>query len=265
MFNSLRHGLALLLAFATPTLAEDDSDLAKKLSNPVSSLISVPFQLNYNSGYGTLDGNQTLLNIQPVIPVSISSDWNMISRTIMPVISQTAFVPGQEDVSGFGDITQSLFYSPKAPTKGGLIWGIGPAFLLPTASDESLGTGKFGIGPTAVALVQKNGFTVGALANHIWSVAGDEDRADVNATYLQPFLSYTTKKATSFTINTESTYDWETEQWSVPINLTVGQIVKLGGKPVQITAGARYWAQSPEGGAEGWGGRFVVTYLFPKG
>jgi hypothetical protein len=163
-----------------------------------------------------------------------------------------------------GDITQSLFFSPKEPTKcGGLIWGAGPVFLVPSATDDLLGTEKFGIGPTAVVLKQAHGWTVGMLANHIWSVAGDDDRDDVNATFLQPFVSYTTKTHTSFTINTESTYDWERSQWTVPINVQVSQVLKIGSQPISLLLGGRYFAEGPDGTPD-WGIRFGILLLFPK-
>jgi hypothetical protein len=262
--NSLRYLATATAALVLPQAAlADDADLAKQLSNPISSLISVPFQLNYNSGYGDGSGNQTVLNIQPVIPFKLNADWNLISRTIVPIINQTDILPGSGTQSGLGDTTQSFFFSPAKPTEGGLIWGVGPVFLLPTGSDPLLTSGKWGVGFTAVGLKQSKGWTVGMLMNHIWSVAGDADRADVNSSYFQPFLSYTTPKATSYTLNTESTYNWESDTWSVPINFTIGQVVKLQGKPVSITLGARYWATGPDTGPQGWGARFVVTYLFP--
>ena len=136
--------------------------------------------------------------------------------------------------------------------------------LIPTATDDDLGGEKWGLGPTAVALKQAHGFTYGILANHIWSVAGASDRSDISATYLQPFFAYTTKTFTSFTINTESTYDWEDDQWSVPINFMVSQILKIGSQPVSLQAGPRYWAESSDSSPEGWGFRFTFTLLFPK-
>ena len=146
---------------------------------------------------------------------------------------------------------------------GGWIIGVGPVFPYPTATEDALGSGKWGIGPTAVVLRQDGPWTYGILANHVWSFAGDADREDVNSTFLQPFLNYTTKTATTFGLNTESTYDWERDRWTVPINATVAQLVRIGRLPVSFTLGARYYAERPAGGPD-WGIRFEVTFLFPK-
>jgi hypothetical protein len=137
--------------------------------------------------------------------------------------------------------------------------------LLPTGGEDRLTADRWGLGPTAVVLKQQNGWTVGALANHIWSLAGDDDRRDISASLPQPFLSYTTKTLTTFGVNTESTYDWKSEEWSVPVNFMVTQMLKVGNQPLTLQAGARYWADSPQGaGPEGWGFRLSATLLFPR-
>lgn len=242
-----------------------ETELAKKLANPIASLISVPIQPNYDENIGRREeGSQWRTNIQPVIPFSISEDWNLITRTIIPLIDQEDIPFRGEDESGLGDSLASQFFSPKEPTSRGWIWGVGPVWLLPTATDDSLGGEQFGLGPTAVVLKQRGPWTYGALANHLWSVAGDDDRADVNATFLQPFLAYVTQTQTTFGLNTESTYDWESEEWSVPINLTVAQLFKIARQPMQIQTGTRYWADAPPAGPEGWGARIQLTFLFPK-
>jgi hypothetical protein len=257
-------GTLIVIFFTAPAFAQEE-DLAKKLANPVASLVSVPFQANYDENIGQdEDGSMWKINIQPVIPFTLNKNWNLISRTILPVIDQNDIPVDGEGESGIGDIVQSLFLSPKEPTSGGLIWGAGPVFLLPTASDEALGGEKWGIGPTAVVLKQQGPWTYGALVNHIESFAGDDDRADVSATFIQPFMSYITKTKTTIGLNTESTYDWENEEWSVPINFTVQQLLKVGKLPFQIGAGVRYWADSPDSGPEDWGARIQLTFLFPK-
>jgi hypothetical protein len=244
------------------------AELAKQVNNPVAALYSLPVQYNWNQKMGpTGDGMQAVTNIQPVLPFELNEDWNLISRTILPLIDQHGAAPdGLADKSGTGDTTQSFFFSPKLPTASGWILGAGPAILIPTGSDELLSSEQWGAGPTAVALKQSEGWTRGILANHIWGLDGSppDGKEKVNATYLQPFLVYTTHSYTSFGVNTESTYDWQSKEWSVPINLFVSQILKIGGQPLSIQAGPRYWADSPEDGAQGWGARAAVTLLFPK-
>ena len=273
-------GLALASAFAPlPAVAqESEGDLAKQALNPVAALISLPIKYDYNTNIGSTEqGNQSVLTVQPVIPLSIGADWNLISRTIIPGINQHNLRPGAGtpdglgDVAtgsgteeGLGDITQQIYFSPKKPTDSGWIWGAGPQVLLPTGGNK-MTAGKWGAGPTAVLLKQQNGWTYGFLVNQIWSVSSDSQKRDYSVSYVQPFLAYTTKMFTTVGINTESTYDWKASQWSVPVNLTLTQILKIRNQPLSLQVGTRYWADTPDGiGPKGWGYRFQLTLLFPK-
>ncbi len=247
----------------TPAPAEPDAgELAKKLSNPVASLISIPFQSNFDFKMGTGSGWRYTMNFQPVLPISLSPKWNMISRTIVPIIHQSNVSSAGKSESGIGDITQSLFFSPAEPKR--FIWAVGPVFLIPTATNDLLGTEKFGLGPTFLILKQDHGWTYGALTNHIWSVAGSDTRADVNSTFLQPILSYNTLDGWTYGLNAETSYDWVGNHWSVPIHASVSKLIKFGKHPVSIGGGMRCWANSPPGGPGGCGLRFIVTPLIPK-
>ena len=263
----MRQVVVIALAIGgLPTLAEAQEsadELAKKLSNPIASLISVPFQFNADFGVGPEDdGEAYTLNIQPVIPIHLTDDWNLISRTILPVVGREDVFPLDDSVWGLSDTLQSLFFSPVEPGPGGVIWGVGPALLLPTATDERLGTEKWGAGPTAVALLQEGPWTVGTLANHIWSYAGDDDRQDVSQTFIQPFVAYALGDGQTIGLNSESTYNWEAEEWTVPVNLQYTKVFTIGQQPMSFQFGGRYYPEKPEDGPD-WGLRATITFLFP--
>lgn len=260
---SLVCGLGVIISPALRAADDPSAELAKQLSNPVASLISVPFQGNADFGIGPNEATRFTLNVQPVIPLAITDDWNLIIRTIIPIVDAESPAAGVDDAAGLGDVLQSFFFSPKAPTADGWILGAGPVLLYPSATDDLLGAEQWAAGPTGLVLRQQNGWTYGALANHLWSYAGDGSRAEVNATFLQPFVSFTTKRQTTLGLNAESSYNWDACQWTVPVNLTVSQLVKIGGQPVQFFGGVRYYLDAPDGGPE-WGLRFGVTFLFPK-
>jgi hypothetical protein len=247
---------------AAPAGGEDAAELSKKLANPVSSLISFPIQTNFDFGMGTGSGWKMTMNIQPVIPVALNKEWNLISRTIIPIIHQGNVVAAGTSQNGLGDIVQSIFISPNKTEP--FIWGVGPVVLVPSATNQFLGGKQLGLGPTVVMLKQRKGWTVGALWNHIWRVAGGSGRRRVNADFIQPFLSYSTRDGWSYTLNTESTYDWTGNHWAVPIHFQIAKIVRFGKQPVSFGGAMRCWATSPSGGAEGCGLRIVVTGIFPK-
>ena len=250
----------------TPSAAPSgDAELAQELTNPLADLMTIPIQMNYDRGIGPLDDGWKLqANIQPVIPFALSENWNLISRTIVPVIYQDDIVPGAGSQFGLGDINQSLFLSPKKPTAGGVIWGAGPVLLLPTATENLLGAKKWGAGPSGVVLTMRGPWTIGVLANHIWSFAGDSDRQDISNTFLQPFVAYTWPTGWTVSLQSETTYNWKTEKWSVPVNVGVTKLVRLGKLPVSLQFGVGYWAESPANGPEGVRLRLQATLVLPK-
>lgn len=254
--------LGAMAAGITHAYADTDQELARKLANPISSLISVPFQSNYDCCFGPKDSYRYTLNIQPVVPFSLNEDWNLIVRTIVPIVYQQAPAAGFDNRFGLSDTEQSFFFSP-AQSVDGITWGVGPVFLWPTATNSELGTGKWGAGPTGVILKQQGGWTYGALANHIWSYAGHSDRDALSQSFLQPFLTYTFPDTTALNLSSETSYDWTSEQWTVPINAGISKVFKFGEQRVSIGVSARYYAEAPSDGPK-WGARFVTTFLFPE-
>ena len=245
--------------------ADFNADLAQELTNPVADLMTIPIQMNFDSNIGLQDqGEKLQTNIQPVIPFGLNEKWNLVSRTIIPVTYQNDIFPGAGSQFGLGDINMSLFFSPREPTSSGIIWGAGPIFYFPSATDSLLGAKKWGAGPTALALRMQGAWTYGALLNHIWSFAGDEDRIDINNTFMQPFVAYTTPTAWTVSLQSETTYNWEIERWSVPVNLAVAKLVWLGPLPVSLQAGVGYWLESPETGPEGFRFRLQANFVLPK-
>jgi hypothetical protein len=253
----------VLLLLHKPLLASD-AELAQQLSNPIADLISVPIQMNYDRDIGADDGSKLQANIQPVIPFSMNEEWNLISRTILPVIYQEDIFFDSGSQFGLGDMSLTVFFSPKKPTSSGITWGVGPIALFPTATEAELGGKKWGAGPSGVALMVRGPLTVGALVNHVWSFAGDSDRSDISNSFMQPFVAYTWPSAWTASLQSETTYNWETESWSVPVNLGVSKLVTIGKLPVSLQAGVGYWLDSPETGPEGFRFRLQVSFVLPK-
>ena len=260
--------LNLVIGFSVCPIvhADENSALAQELANPLASLISAPIQMNFDQDIGVNDqGSRITTNIQPVIPFDISQDWNLITRTVIPIVDQSDIYPGSGSQFGLSDIVMSLFFSPKKPTSGGLVWGVGPVFLLPTATDSLLGSDKWGAGPTAVALKVSGPWTYGGLANHIWSIAGDSNSNDISTTFIQPFAAYTWPSAWTASVQSETTYNWKTQEWAIPVNVSVSKLVRFGKLPVSLQGGIGYWFESPDTGPKGMRYRLQVTFVLPKG
>jgi hypothetical protein len=260
--------LTIFLLTALPVLAvaeETDAELAQELTNPLADLMSLPIQMNLDRNLGPWDdGTKVTTNVQPVIPFELNDDWNLITRTIVPVIDQDDLFPGAGSQFGLGDINASFFLSPRQPTDWGLTWGVGPVVLLPTATDDLLGGEQWGAGPTAVGLVVNGPWTVGLLANHIWSFAGNDDRDHVSNTFVQPFAAYTWPTAWTVSVQSESSYNWNADQWSIPVNSAVSKLVMFGKLPVSLQAGVGYWLESPDNGPEGFRFRLQATFVLPR-
>jgi len=258
-------GILLLAAAVVARSESADADLAQKLANPLANLISLPIQMNIDRDVGPgNDGTKVATNVQPVIPFDFSDGWSVISRTIVPIVYQKDVFPGAGSQFGLGDVNLSLFFSPKPPTVGGFIWGFGPVLLLPTATDSKLGGKKWGAGHAMVVLTTRGPWTVGALANQIWSFAGSGDRPDISSAFVQPFVAYNTPSAWTVAVQSESSYNWRTERWAVPVNVSVSKLVRFGKLPVSLQAGVGYWLESPPTGPEGIRYRLQVSLVLPK-
>ncbi|HET9831069.1 MAG TPA: hypothetical protein VFP91_05155 [Vicinamibacterales bacterium] len=249
---------------AQGTSSDDESEaLAKKLSNPISDLVSVPFQFNWEQKVGPLELSQFVLNVQPVIPFTLNPDWNLILRVIVPFVGQPPFFPGDLGEFGIGDMTTSFFFSPQS--KGGFTVGFGPAVVTPQSYQPTISSGKYSIGPTAVALNQSGKSTIGVLWNQVWSFAGDPRRRSVNQMFLQPFFAYQATKTITLTVQSETTADWNatTDNWTVPINFLISKLSSFGVFPASYQFGAGVYPVHPSLGPQ-WKIRANIVILLPR-
>ena len=237
-------------------------DLAKQLANPISSLVSVPFQFNWEQNVGPSDQTRFVLNVQPVMPFTLNEDWNLITRIIMPFVSQPPLFEGGSAAFGVSDILTSFFLSPSG---GGLIWGAGPVINLPSTTVPTLGTEKWSAGPTVVALKQSGPWTYGALWNQLWSFSGNPARDDVNQMFIQPFVAYQATRTITLTLQSESTANWEVDEdrWTVPINFLVGKLASFGAFPASYQLGFGGFVSHPEVGPS-WKIRGAIVILLPR-
>ena len=266
--------VALLVDSPMRVLANDNNeggggDLRAAVQNPISSLISLPFKFTFD--YGAANGDGTILNIQPVYPIT-KGDWNYVSRLILPIGSVDGAISTPEnpnpagvgDASGLGDTNYSLYISPVKYDK--VIWGAGPSIMMPTASDDQLGSGKWSAGITAVALTQPNWGTMGILGRQLWSFAGERDRRDVNQTLIEPFANYNLEKGWFLITDIIITANWEApsnQRWTVPLGGGVGRIYKIGNQAVNNRIEFYYNVEKPDS-APDWSWSFTFQLLFPK-
>jgi len=244
--------------------AESETELAKKAQNPIANLISVPFQNNTNFGVGSLDRTQNVLNIQPVIPISINKDWLLITRTILPLVYQPEPSQGGGGTFGLGDINPQFYFSPK--NSSNVTWGVGPTFVLPTATNQVLGQGKWSIGPAAVIVVTTKRLVFGAVGNNVWSFAGDNSRPNVSQLTFQPFVNYNFDDGwylVSSPIITSNWYAASGNQWTVPLGGGFGRVFAIGQQKVNTSIQAYWNVVKPEGGAD-WTLRVQFVLLFPN-
>lgn len=259
--------LAILVStIAAPVVAADEQlfELAKKTSNPIADLTTVPLQYNWDGRIGANEsGTSSYLRFEPVVPLHISPDWNVITRLFMPMIEQSNVTPSSGTDYGLAGVNLSFFASPTGPVSQGLSIGLGPVVGFP-ASNSALGSEKWSLGPTAAVVWQPPGpWTIGVLTRQLWSVGGDVHEGDVNELYVQPFLSFTTKDAWTLGINSEAFYYWTNDDASVPINLSLTKLIRVGGAAISLGPGLRYWVEDPDADAHGWGARFTANVVFP--
>ena len=263
--------LGCLLVFIVATVqATDDNranlhtnetELAKKVQNPISDLVSIPFQNNINFGYGPRKNTEYFLNIQPVVPLSLNKEWNLIMRTLIPVTDQ----PVPEREFGLGDVQVTLLLS--SATSGKLTWGLGPIFQFPTATGDSLGQGKWAAGPAAAMIYMKGPWVMGVIGNNIWSYAGESDRPAVNQFQVQPLINYNLPGGWYISISPLITANWKadyaSDRWTVPLGGGVGKIFKIGELPFNGSLAVFSNVVKPEAGPD-WSIRAQIGILLPK-
>lgn len=243
--------------------AANAQELADKLANPVANLISVPLQNNIDYGIGENNGSKYTINFQPVLPIQISSNLNLISRLILPIIDQRDVTANKSSQFGLSDASLTFFFSP-IHVKKGLLLGLGPALLLPTGTNEMLSAKKWAAGPSLLIGQQGKGLTYGFLVNQVWSFAGDNSRSAVSQMFLQPFLTHSFKSGASVGANAEINSNWQAGNTSTMLNLTVGSVTKLGKQLTQITIGPRLPLGGPAETRPDWGIRAVLAFVFAK-
>jgi hypothetical protein len=245
-------------------VADREAELAREIVNPLAFIVTSVFQVNLDRKIGPdEDGFRVNSQAKMVIPFSLTEEWAVIARTIVPITYQKDVFADTGSRFGLGDISETLYFTPKRKV-GGLILGAGPIIVFPTATSSLLGSEKWGIGPAFAVIRQKDGWTYGLSGNQIWSFAGKGSRASINSIFLQPFIAYTTEEAWTFSLQSEGIYDFNADQWSIPVTAAVAKVVRIGNLPVNLLAGIGYWADSPDNGPQGVSFRLQANIVFGK-
>jgi len=254
----------LCCTLASTTYADSATDLAKKAQNPIENMISVPLDSDFNFGYGEHDRTQYLLYLKPVIPFELNDQWNLITRTLLPLMHQPNAYPGRGYINGIGDMTPTLFLTPAQPGKA--IWGAGPAIVLPTATDPQLGQGKYSIGPSFVILTMPGNWVIGGLIYNVWSVGGQSNRANVNQMNFQYFINYNLPHGWYVTSQPVITADWminkSSNRWVIPLGGGVGHVFSIARQPINLSFQAYNNIKTQIVGPQ-WTAELNVQLLFP--
>lgn len=254
----------IALTWAGSALAQESTEeLAKAVQNPIADLISLPFQNNTTFDYGPDDKTQNTLNIQPVWPVTLNQNWNVITRTIVPVVSNPSLIPGGSRETGLGDTTFTAFFSPSKAGKW--LWGAGPVLLLPTSTDDQLGADEWGIGPSLVVLTMPGSWVIGSLWSNVWGINEDTGN-DVNVFTWQYFVNYNMEGGWYLTTAPIMTANWEApsgQKWTIPVGGGFGRVFRVGKQPLNFNIQGFYNVESPDFVGD-WSMRFQLQLMFPK-
>lgn len=250
-------------AFASEEQSKSSKDMAQNAVNPLTTTITVPIQFEYNEKIGPEDdGTRSTVFVQPIVPFDLGDDWNLITRTIVPFIEQDDIFPGAGSQQGIGDISESLFFSPD-DTIGGWTLGFGPYLQFDTATDDYLGFDEHGAGASFIALKVDGHLQYGFLTTQMYSIEGHVGGAYSN-TFIQPFFDYTTDGGLTWELTSESNYNWNDDQWSIPVTVTASQFFMVGDQPILLGGGFKYWVESGPMDPEGVSLNINLYLLFPK-
>ncbi len=256
-------GADIVLAQEPAKAEPNATELANAAQNPVADMNSIPVQFNFTSGGDLGDETQSIINVQPVLPLPINAKWNLISRTIVPIANLPG--PGAERLTGIADIQEQIFFTPAKAGK--LIWGFGPIFSFPTATNPALETGQFALGPNFVVLRMTGAWVLGGLANQLWRIAGSTTSTEINTFLVQPIINYNLKRGWAISTAPAITANWSApsgEEWTVPIGLGVSKITMVGKQPMNVVLQYYYNVERPTGAGADLV-RMQFTLMYPKG